>query len=61
MAKALIELRLKLRRAWLKLLKAEAKRKDAKVQKWEKKVIELELMLSDLNKQQVKQSKDHKL
>lgn len=51
MAKALIELRLKLRRAWLKLLKAEAKRKDAKVQKWEKKVIELELMLSDLNKQ----------
>ena len=48
MAKALLELQLKLRKAWLKLLKAEAKRKDAKVQKWEKRVIELELMLAKM-------------
>jgi len=50
MAQALLELQLRLRKAWLKLLKAEAKRKEDKVAKWEKKVIELELMISGIKK-----------
>jgi len=45
MAKSLLELQLKLQKAWVKLLKAEAKRKMDKVAKWEKRLIELELEL----------------
>ena len=50
MAQAILELQLKLRRAWLKLLKAEAKRKEEKVAKWEQKVIQLELAIKKLNR-----------
>lgn len=50
MTQAILELQLKLRKAWLKLLKAEAKRKEDKVAKWEKKVIELELLIAKVNK-----------
>jgi len=46
MAAAILELQLKLQKAWLKLLKAEIKRKENKVAKWQKKVIELELMIN---------------
>ena len=50
MAQAILELQLKLKKAWLKLLKAEAKRKEDKVAKWEKKVIELELLIAKHNR-----------
>ena len=50
MSQAILELQLKLRKAWLKLLKAEAKHKEEKVAKWEKKVIELELLIKNLNR-----------
>lgn len=49
MAKAILELKLKLQQAWLKLLKAETKRKQNKVAKWEQKVIQLELAIKNLN------------
>jgi hypothetical protein len=48
MARRLLEVQLKLRKAWLKLLKAEARHKEGKVAKWEKKVLELELELNKL-------------
>jgi hypothetical protein len=41
------ELKNKLQSLWLKLLKAEAKRKIKKVEKLEKKIIELELLLKE--------------
>jgi len=50
MSKSILELELKLRKAWLKLLKAEVKRKEDKVSKWQTKVIELELMISKVRK-----------
>ena len=50
MSQAMLELKLKLQKAWLKLLKAEAKHKEEKVAKWEKKVIELELLIKNLNR-----------
>jgi hypothetical protein len=50
MAQAILELQLKLKKAWLKLLKAEAKRKTEKVAKWEKKVIDLELQIANHNR-----------
>lgn len=50
MAQAILELQLKLRKAWLKLLKAEAKHKTEKVAKWEQKVIELELLIAKVNR-----------
>ena len=46
MAHQLLELKLKLQKAWLKLLKAEAKHKQDKIAKWEKRVIELELEIN---------------
>jgi len=46
MAQQLLELKLKLQKAWLKLLKAEAKHKQDKIAKWEKRVIELELEIN---------------
>ena len=39
------DLHMKLKKLWLKLLKAETKRKLAKVAKLEQKIIELELQL----------------
>jgi hypothetical protein len=50
MSQAILELKLKLQKVWLKLLKAEVKHKANKVEKWEKKVIELELIMAKLNK-----------
>ena len=50
MSQAILEIKLKLQKAWLKLLKAEAKHKANKVEKWEKKVIELELLIAKINK-----------
>lgn len=50
MAKSILDLKLKLQKAWLKLLKAEAKRKSDKIMKWEKKVIDLELQIKELNR-----------
>ena len=49
MSQAILELQLKLRKAWLELLKAEVKHKEAKVAKWEQKVIELELLIKKTN------------
>jgi len=48
MAQALLEIQLKLRKAWLKLLKAEAKHKAEKVAKWEQKIIALELQIKEM-------------
>ena len=45
MSKKILELQIKLQKTWLKLLKAESKRKMDKVAKWEKRLIELELQL----------------
>ena len=47
MAQQLLELKLKLQKAWLKLLKAEAKHKQDKIAKWEKRVIDLELKIKE--------------
>ena len=48
MSKTIMGMRLKLQKAWLKLLKAEAKRKSDKVYKWEKRVIDLELQIKEM-------------
>jgi len=47
MAKSLLELRIKLQRAWLKLLKAEVNKKTSKAAKLEAKIIALELKLKN--------------
>ena len=47
MAQRLLELKLKLQKSWLKLLKAEAKHKQDKIAKWEKRVIDLELKIKE--------------
>ena len=53
MSKTILDLQLKLRKAWLKLLKAEAKRKQEKAAKWEMKVIELELQIRNMQQASV--------
>lgn len=45
---ALIELQLKLAKYWAKLLKAETKRNEEKVAKFEKKLIDTELKIKEV-------------